>query len=279
MKKALYVALGVQSLVLVGVLGALVYTALRGPPSSEGGEGAEPDSGSGVEVAVLDEEELAPLLPADAGGGAADAGDEVSPRSPLVEGPAAEVVAQLIEGNARFAKGLTRLNDPVALRATPRAPVAVVVGCSDAAAAPEAVFDQPLGALVVARTPAHHVDPGVVAAVDDALLRDKVSLVVVLGHRGCPSVAAASGPPTVQEPAIASRVRSGLASVRHDAGQEVEANVAWAKGHLLKGSRGVKEVRAVVLRAVYDERTGAVRWLDATAPGGPRRPVADGGAE
>src|SRR5688572_1001389 len=66
-----------------------------------------------------------------------------------------KVLAQLLEGNQRFAKG--EASSP---RRTPtdfvplaegQAPLAVIVGCADSRVAPELIFDQGVGDLFVVR--------------------------------------------------------------------------------------------------------------------------------
>ena len=281
MKKVLYIALAVQSLALLGVVGALIYSAFstpRGAALSADAPDAEVDSG-------LDVAELEPLKPppreADAGEtslvaaesrdgqGAPKSKESTSARESSRESAVKESMAELMEGNERFARGLTRLKDPLELRKAPGRPRAVVVACSDAVVPPEVIFDQPLGSLVVARAPAHFVDVGAVAAVDDALTRQGVPVVVVLGHLGCPTVGAALAEPSRGEPALAPRLRAVLEPLKAgwkaaDAlGSAVEANTSWAVNQLVKSSKGLRATHPTVLRVVYDEATGQVRWLDA----------------
>jgi carbonic anhydrase len=112
--------------------------------------------------------------------------DRPSPREALLE---------LMEGNSRYVAG-----EPVA-RAYPadvrqrlaeaQTPIAAVVACSDSRVAPEIIFDQPLGALFVARVPGNVAAESVQWAVELAVGHFKVPLVLVLGHSGCLAVSAA----------------------------------------------------------------------------------------
>lgn len=106
-----------------------------------------------------------------------------------------EVLLELMEGNSRYVAGepVTRAY-PAELRqrlAEAQSPVAAVVACSDSRVAPEIIFDQPLGALFVARVPGNVAAESVQWAVDLAVGHFKVPLVVVLGHSGCLAVSAA----------------------------------------------------------------------------------------
>lgn len=105
-----------------------------------------------------------------------------------------EALLELLEGNARYVAG-----EPIAhaysaelkrMLAESQSPIAAVVACSDSRVAPEIIFDQPLGALFVARVPGNVAAESVQWAVDLAVGHFKVPLVVVLGHSGCLAVSA-----------------------------------------------------------------------------------------
>jgi carbonic anhydrase len=188
------------------------------------------------------------------------------------EPPLARAVSALMDGNERFAEGVTRLRDPAALRRAPGTPVAVVVACADATVPPELLFDQSLGALVVVRTAAALVDEGSLAAVEDAVARLHVPLVLVLGHRGCHSVAvAASGAKAGPGLAtVAARLKPVMGALRKGgldgkalAARAVGASVDFAAGQLSRRSQVLRASQVPIMRAVYDEATGKVEWLDA----------------
>jgi carbonic anhydrase len=104
-------------------------------------------------------------------------------------------LAELIEGNARFAAGtsLHPRQDPerrseVAQGQHPRA---AIVACSDSRVSPEIVFDQGLGDLFVVRTAGNLVDDLGVASLEYAAAHLDVPLIVVMGHSRCGAVTAA----------------------------------------------------------------------------------------
>lgn len=143
--------------------------------------------------------------------------------------------------------------------------MAVVLGCSDAIVPVEQVFDQPARWWWVA---ARHTSStqGAWAAVEDTLVRQHVRVVIVLGHRGCPTVAAALREPSPSEPALATKLRPAQTLQRRRREEierkAVEDNVSWAVSQLESRSKALRELHLTLLRAVYDEATGEVRWLD-----------------
>jgi len=106
-----------------------------------------------------------------------------------------EALLELLEGNQRYVAGepVTRAYSAEirSALAEKQAPIAAVVACSDSRVAPEVIFDQPLGALFVARVPGNVAAESVQWAIDLAVGHFNVPLVVVLGHSGCLAVSAA----------------------------------------------------------------------------------------
>jgi carbonic anhydrase len=123
---------------------------------------------------------------------------------------------RLAAGNARFAEIVTRMQlrllgaeagepmvipvSPVSLGlplvpgvATTQAPFALVLGCSDARAPVEAIFDQSFNDLFVVRIAGNVLGTECLGSVDYAVrhLGQSLKLVVVLGHTGCGAVTAA----------------------------------------------------------------------------------------
>ncbi|MBX3095991.1 MAG: hypothetical protein KF812_03940 [Fimbriimonadaceae bacterium] len=103
---------------------------------------------------------------------------------------AADVVLErLREGNERFATGNAEHPRQSANRreqmAETQSPFAVVLTCVDSRVAPEMVFDQGMGDLLIVRVPGNYVDESVLAGVEFAVNIMKVPLVVVMGHSNC----------------------------------------------------------------------------------------------
>ena len=193
---------------------------------------------------------------------------EAKPQGPIV---LADAVTSLMDGNERFAQGFTRARDLISMREHPARPLAVVLTCADATVPPELVFDQPLGSLIVVRTAAHLVDEGALAAVEDAVSRLEVPVVVVMGHHDCHAVAASAKNAAVGagEATVAAKLKPLLAPLRkvftgEDLSRHaVETNVGYASMQLAKRSKLLRGGKAAVMRVVYDERTGKAQWLDA----------------
>jgi carbonic anhydrase len=109
-----------------------------------------------------------------------------------------DVLAQLIEGNKRFAEG--KLSNPrrtpkdFAAQAAGQKPLAVIVACADSRVAPELIFDQGVGDLFVVRIAGNVVSgagPTVKGSIEYAVAELDVRLILVLGHSQCGAVKAA----------------------------------------------------------------------------------------
>jgi carbonic anhydrase len=175
----------------------------------------------------------------------------------------AQTVSELMDGNERFAQGVAQSHDLLQLRKAPAPVKAVVVACSDATVPPELLFDQALGSLVVVRTPAALIDDAVIAAVDDAVARQHAKVVLVLGHRHChPLETAASH--AKAGPGEATTVAKVLAvSGGHARADIADAVVTASSAALTKRSAVLRHQGAPpVMRLVYNEGSGTVRWLD-----------------
>jgi carbonic anhydrase len=80
-----------------------------------------------------------------------------------------------------------------AVGAPPQIPFALALGCSDARAPIERIFDQPPNALFVVRVAGNVLGTECLGSIDYAVhnLKDSLKLLVVLGHSGCGAVTAA----------------------------------------------------------------------------------------
>jgi carbonic anhydrase len=189
-----------------------------------------------------------------------------------------EALRRLIEGNERFVRrapvhGMVTEEAFASLRESQR-PFAAILGCSDSRVPPELVFDQGFGDLFVIRLAGNVIEPSVFGSIQYAHMHLGTSLLVVLGHEGCGAVKAAMATKfkTVMHPERIQRVVDlivpALAEVR-DARQleaAVEANVRWSIHQVVsspEAKRAFLEKRDIlIMGAVYELRTGVVRWLD-----------------
>src|SRR5438034_5800315 len=117
---------------------------------------------------------------------------------PAAKRDADAVLAQLLEGNKRFAKGESaqprRRPEDFAPLAEGQAPLAVIVGCADSRVTPELIFDQGVGDLFVVRVAGNIVSgagASVKGSIEYGVAELGVRLVMVLGHSRCGAVQAA----------------------------------------------------------------------------------------
>jgi carbonic anhydrase len=193
------------------------------------------------------------------------------------------VLARLAEGNRRFVRGELahpgrRPEDFLPL-AEGQAPLAVIVGCADSRVSPELIFDQGVGDLFVVRVAGNAVSgagPFIKGSVEFAVAELGARLVVVLGHEACGAVKAAVAhidandtlPGAIRD--LVEVIRPAAQAVRGKPGDKVDnaikANVELGVERL-KGldpilADLVKKGDLKVVGAVYELRTGAVKWLE-----------------
>lgn len=209
---------------------------------------------------------------------------------------ATAALARLRAGNDRFSSNVRSVDALLSqLRradlSTRQDPFAVIVGCSDARAPAEIVFDQGLGDLFVVRVAGNVVAPSQVGSVEFAAERFGIRLVVVMGHTRCGAIAAAIedalDPPVPGaahhmasivgrvRPAVDALIAAGLGADRDAlARAAVRANVRFATDHLRHGSPLLEALIAreglLVVGAEYDLESGVVDFFDppaASAPG------------
>jgi carbonic anhydrase len=193
------------------------------------------------------------------------------------------VLAQLIDGNQRFVKGELahprRRPEDFAPLAEGQAPLAIIVGCADSRVSPELIFDQGVGDLFVVRVAGNIVSgagPSVKGSIEFAVAELGAGLIVVLGHGACGAVKAAIEhidsndvlPGSIRE--LVDLIRPAAAAVRGKPGDKldnaIKANVEQGVERLksldpiLSGL--VKKGELKVVGAVYELRTGLVKFLD-----------------
>jgi carbonic anhydrase len=283
--KPLVIVLAGQMLVLVAAIGFMATQGSAPAPHKRAKSRPEPalEEVLHAPLAKLTEETAAPAGP-DGGGewaefpgghpeGAAKASAAPHPKpADKLEAPSLEaLIAQLVDGNARFVDGVSRQRDPVALRESmgdEERATAVVVTCTDSRVVPELMFDQPLGTFAVVRLPGAQFDDVAARAVEESVTRLHARAVLVLGHFGCHHVHQA-----LEEKGAKSRAStlpgalSGLAhSLEGEALDEAAttASVTFAAKELRRRSKTLaRSTEVTTLRVVYAPKTGKVRWLDA----------------
>lgn len=191
-----------------------------------------------------------------------------------------EVIDRLAAGNERFVAGTPVERDPLAQATATAAgqfPVAAVLGCIDSRVPVEAVLDQGIGDVFVARTAGNVVDDDVLGGLEFATELAGAKAVVVLGHSGCGAVkGACDGAELGHLTGLLARIRPAIREVSGDelpgSGDAevvqavVEANVRHAVAELTDRSEVLRDRVAaghlVVRGAVYDLASGRVSWLD-----------------
>ena len=184
-------------------------------------------------------------------------------------------LAELIEGNARFAAGASvhPRQDPErrAVVARGQHPRAAIVACSDSRVPPELVFDQGLGDLFVVRTAGNIIDDLGVASLEYAAVHLGVPLVVVMGHSRCSAVTAAVE--GVEAPGRFSAIHEALApAVEKTKDRPGDAVDAAARENvkssvtMLESAEGVLKDRIdrgalLVVGAFYDIERGSVEFI------------------
>ena len=194
---------------------------------------------------------------------------------------AAEALARLKEGNARFAAGKTRhAHESANWRKQlvgGQKPFATILGCSDSRVPVELVFDQGFGDLFVVRVAGNVISPDVVGSLTYALVHLRTPLFVVVGHQQCGAVTAALAalagsskePPGIRalveliEPGLPKDLAGETTEQRVNAA--VEANVGWSIKQLrqLPGAKATFDKQQIaLLGGIYELGTGRVRFLN-----------------
>lgn len=193
-----------------------------------------------------------------------------------------DALKDLMDGNARFAKGeaTSPRRSPEDFRAVSEVqnPIAIVVACADSRVSPELIFDSGVGELFVIRVAGNVVDRAgvtVKGSIEYAIAELNVPLVVVLGHTNCGAVKAAvqhidqkdSLPGSIN--GLVELIKPAVGKA-HDQPGELYDNVTRANVNAgvekLKSlqpilAERVKAGSVKVVGGVYDLRTGTVNLL------------------
>lgn len=142
-------------------------------------------------------------------------------------------------------------------------PDAIIVCCSDARVIPEHIFSAALGELFVIRVAGNVLDRHQLGSIEYASMHLHCGHIIVLGHTGCGAVAAAlSGDADGFIRYITDDILDAIGAER-DPDKACRQNVQHAVERLKREFREHPEVGGAVIEgAVYDIRSGEVRWLD-----------------
>ncbi len=194
---------------------------------------------------------------------------------------ATEAFERLKLGNQRFVHGNARFStvckETLAKLAKAQRPYATILGCSDSRVPPELVFDADFGELFIVRVAGNVVSPEVMGSLQYAGSHLHTPLFVVMGHEDCGAVKAALASKfhkvkhRSRIQILVNNIAPGLAGLQNhrpeDAlvTQAVEANVRWSMRQLKEtpeGARALKAGHAKLMGAIFEFRTGRVRFLD-----------------
>lgn len=199
-----------------------------------------------------------------------------------------EALARLREGNERYVANVRSIDALVShtrraeLAVNLPSPFAIVLGCSDARAPAEIIFDQGLGDLFIVRVAGNIVAPSQVASVEFAASRYGTQLVVVLGHTQCGAIQATidelqgQGGVDLQnlksivdriKPAVQALISTDLARDRTVLIREaVRANVRMSTHQLRHGSQLLEKLVAqgklCIVGGEYSLESGRVELFD-----------------
>ena len=196
--------------------------------------------------------------------------------------PAAdEVIAQLKQGNERFATGkLVKPHADQARRSETATggqhPRSTIVACSDSRVPVEALFDQGVGDIFSLRVAGNVCAVNELGSVEYGVDHLETPLLVILGHTQCGAVTATATGATVHGsiPALLEHIQPSVAKVRganpslHGeslVNQCVVENVWYSIEQVLTRSRAVQERakagKVRVVGAIYNIEHGTVDWL------------------
>ena len=169
--------------------------------------------------------------------------------------------ARLKEGNRTY---ISASNHTLRLQTAEEGqhPYAIVVCCSDSRVIPEQIFSADIGELFVIRVAGNVLDKHQLGSIEYAASHLGSQLIVVLGHTGCGAVhAALNGGGDGFIKYITDDILDAVGAER-DPDKACCLNVAHGVVKLEKEFAEHPEMQCVdVAGAVYDIRSGEVRWL------------------
>jgi len=194
----------------------------------------------------------------------------------------AQVLAELKEGNQRFAENrLTARDYPAQAAATAAGqyPKAIVLSCLDSRVPPEIIFDQGIGDLFVGREAGNVEDVNMLGSIEFATKAAGAKLIVVLGHTSCGAIKGAADGVEMSHltdlldefDGVLEEVRGDHEGVGDSSDSEfirkvVEENVRQTMNDIVARSPIIQELvdsgEVAVAGGVYDLSTGRVTWFD-----------------
>jgi len=180
----------------------------------------------------------------------------------------AAALAQLYEGNARFAAGnpLAPNRDLDRLRAVApgQKPFAAFLGCADSRVPVEIIFDQGFGDLFVTRIAGNVTTPECTGSLEFAAIVLGVKVLYVLGHTNCGAVTAAvqGDPVPGQISVLFQHLRPAVKAANGNVPAAIVENVKAQAETLSEASpvlaRLIQDGKLIVAGGVYDLATGRV---------------------
>ena len=141
-------------------------------------------------------------------------------------------------------------------------PFAIVICCSDSRVIPEQIFGAEIGDIFVIRIAGNVLDRHQLGSIEYAAGHLDCNHIIVLGHTGCGAVhAALAGGGSGFIRYITDDIQEAIGKER-DPYKACCLNVSHAVEKLEKDFKDHPEIQSVVVQgAVYDIRSGEVRWL------------------
>lgn len=143
----------------------------------------------------------------------------------------AQVLAELMKGNARFAAGQSTAQDITARRAATaksQHPKAVILSCLDSRVPVEMVFDRGMGDIFVGRVAGNVEDNDQLGSMEFATKLAGAKLVMVLGHTSCGAVrGACDGAKMGHLTGVLAKIRPAVKAVEDANGAPTSSNAAF----------------------------------------------------
>jgi carbonic anhydrase len=204
--------------------------------------------------------------------------EKTPPKPQNVLSPDASL-SHLIEGNARYVKGVTLRHDFQHEREALSAgqnPYAAILSCADSRIAPEYAFDSGRGDLFVCRVAGNFASDETIASLEYAVAVLATPLILVLGHDKCGAVDATikslkdDKPLPGHMPSLAAAIAPAVRAVQSKGGDVLESairqnvidNVGKLKSAAPILSAAVEQNKLKVVGGIYRLKSGKVEILD-----------------